>query len=54
MKKPLYEITQEALQIYNDVDELDGELTEEMQEALKINEGQLQSKGIAYLEFKKK
>ena len=51
MKKTLYEITTDALEIYNNVDALDGELTEEMQEALVINEGQLQSKGIAYLEI---
>jgi len=50
MKKTLYEITQDQLAIYEEVESLDGELTEEMQEALRINEGQLQSKGIAYLE----
>jgi hypothetical protein len=51
MKKTLHEITEDALAIYENVEELDGELTEEMQEALIINEGQLQSKGIAYLEI---
>jgi len=51
MKKTLYEITQDQLAIYEEVEALDGELTEEMQEALRINEGQLQSKGIAYLEI---
>ena len=49
--KTLHEITNDALAIYNDVEMLDGELTPEMEEALKINEGQLQSKGIAYLEI---
>lgn len=53
MKKTLYQITDEALTIYNDVEMLEGELTEEMQEALKINEGELTSKGIAYLEILK-
>ena len=51
MKKTLYDITGEALAIYEDVEALDGELTPEIEEALKINEGQLQSKGIAYLEI---
>ena len=51
MKKTLYEITGEALEIYQDAEMMDGELTPEMEEALIINEGQLQSKGIAYLEI---
>ena len=51
MKKTLYEITSEALEIYNNLEENGGELTPEIQEQLTINEGQLQSKGIAYLEI---
>lgn len=50
MKKTLYEITGEALAIYEQVEEQEGELTQELEEALIINESELQSKGIAYLE----
>ena len=51
MKKPLYEITQDKLALYQEIEELEGEITPEMEEALKINEGQLQSKGIGYIEI---
>ena len=51
MKKTLSEITGDALAIYTDVDELEGELTEEMEKLLKINEGEIQSKSIAYKEI---
>ena len=50
MKKTIAEITGEALEIYNNVELMDGELTPEMEEALKINEGEIQSKSIAYKE----
>jgi len=51
MKKSLYHIEAEYLTILNQVDELDGELTPELEEQLIINERELQSKSIAYLEF---
>jgi hypothetical protein len=51
MKKSLYKIEAEYLTILNQVDELDGELTPELEEQLIINERELQSKSIAYLEF---
>jgi len=50
MKKTISEITGEALEIYSNVELMDGELTPEMEEALKINEGEIQSKSIAYKE----
>ena len=51
MKKSLYHIEKEYLEIITQVEELDGELTPELEEQLSINETQLQSKSIAYLEF---
>ena len=51
MKKSLYHIENEYLTIISQVEELDGELTPELEEQLTINEKELQSKSIAYLEF---
>ena len=51
MKQSLYTIETEYLTLINQVEELDGELTPELEEALIINETQLQSKSIAYLEY---
>ena len=51
MKKTLYEITESALVIYENLEENGGELTPEIEEALAINEGEIQSKGIAYIEI---
>lgn len=51
MKKSLYHIETEYLTIINQVEELDGELTPELEEQLTINEKELQGKSIAYLEF---
>ena len=51
MKKTLFDITNEALAIYEDLEVNGGELTTEIQEALTINEKELQSKGIAYVEL---
>ena len=51
MKQSLYTIETEYLTLINQVEELDGELTPEIEEALIINETQLQSKSIAYLEY---
>ena len=50
MKKTLFEITGDALAIYENLEENGGELTEELNELLVINESELQSKGKAYLE----
>jgi len=51
MKTTLYTIENEYLQLINQIEQADGELTPEMEEALIINESQLQSKSIAYLEI---
>ena len=51
MKKSLYHIEKEYLEIITQVDELQGELTPELEEALKINASELKGKSIAYLEF---
>ena len=51
MKKSLYHIETEYLAIINQVEQLDGELTPELEAQLTINEKELQGKSIAYLEF---
>ena len=51
MKKTLFDITNEALAIYENLEENGGELTPEIEQALTINEKELQSKGIAYVEL---
>lgn len=51
MKKSLYHIETDYLTIINQVEELDGELTPELEQQLTINQAELQSKSIAYLEF---
>jgi hypothetical protein len=53
MKTTLYNITTDYLQLMEQVEILEGEITPEMEEQLKINETQLQSKSIAYLEVLK-
>lgn len=45
----LYEITAEQKTLINQIELLEGEITEEIENALIINENQLQSKSIAYL-----
>jgi len=45
----LYEITAEQKALINKIELLEGEITEEIENALIINENQLQSKSIAYL-----
>jgi hypothetical protein len=47
--KTLFEIEKSHFELLNEVAELDGELTEEMEERLIINEKDLQGKSIAYL-----
>ena len=49
MKKSLYHIETEYLTLINQVEELGGELTEDLEAQLMINETELQSKSIAYL-----
>ena len=49
MKVSLYNIEKEYLDIMNEVEVLEGELTEELKYKLKINESQLKSKSNAYL-----
>ncbi len=51
MKQSLYQIETDYLQLIQTVEENEGELTAELEEQLAINETQLQSKSIAYLEF---
>jgi len=48
MKNTLYDIKQEYLEIINQLEELEGEITHEMEYKLKINEIELQNKAIAY------
>ena len=50
MKKSLYHIENEYLNIINQVENLDGELTPELENELTINQNELQGKSIAYLE----
>ena len=49
MKKSLYQIESEYLSLVSEIEEMEGEITEEQIEALKINESELQGKSIAYL-----
>lgn len=48
MKNTLYEIKQEYLELINQVEELEGEITPEIEEQLIINQNELQNKAIAY------
>lgn len=48
MKTTLYDIKQEYLELINQVEELEGELTPEIEEQLQINQNELQNKAIAY------
>lgn len=48
MKTTLYEIKNEYLELINQVEELEGELTPEIEEQLQINQNELQNKAIAY------
>jgi len=49
-KISLYQIETQYLDLINQVEDLDGEITEEVGKALEINESQLQGKAIAYKE----
>ena len=48
MKNTLYDIKQEYLELINQVEELNGEITPEIEEQLQINQNELQNKAIAY------
>ncbi len=48
MKTTLYDIKQEYLELINQVEEMDGEITPEIKEQLTINQNELQNKAIAY------
>lgn len=48
MKNTLYEIKNEYLELINQVEELNGEITPEIEEQLQINQNELQNKAIAY------
>ena len=54
MKQSLYNITEDYYSLILSVEENEGELTKEIEDALIINENQLQSKSIAYLSVIKK
>lgn len=49
MKTSLYQIETEHLALMQQIENAEGEITEEIAEQLEINESQLQSKSIAYL-----
>ena len=49
MKTTLFDIKNEYLDIINQVEEMEGEITPELSEQLTINEEQLQSKSIGYV-----
>ena len=48
-KQTLYKIEKDYIELIKQVEEAEGEITEEINEQLEINESQLQSKSIAYL-----
>ena len=48
MKNTLYDIKQEYTELINQVEELDGEITPEIEQQLIINQNELQNKAIAY------
>ena len=49
MKTSLYQIETEHLALMQQIENAEGEITEEIAQQLEINESQLQSKSIAYL-----
>lgn len=48
MKNTLYDIKNEYLELVNEIEELEGELTPELEYKLKINQSELSNKTIAY------
>ena len=51
MKTTLYKISEDYNELMNSIEENEGVLTEDQEQALVINEKELQSKSISYLEF---
>ena len=49
MEKSLYQITADQAELFNQIDELDGELTPELEEALKINADNFEEKARGYI-----
>ena len=49
MEKSLYQITADQLELFNQIDELEGELTPELEESLKINADNFQEKARGYI-----
>ena len=49
MEKSLYQITADQAEIFNQIDELDGELTPELEEALKLNAENFEQKARGYI-----
>lgn len=49
-KQSLYDINEEQRKLIYEIEYMEGELTEEMQEKLALNESNLKQKSIAYLE----
>ena len=49
MEKSLYQITADQAELFNQIDELDGELTPEFEEALKINADNFEEKARGYI-----
>ena len=54
MEKSLYQITADQLELFNQIDEMEGELTPELEEALKINADNFESKARGYIWMIKK
>lgn len=50
MEKSLYNINNEYLELINQVENLEGELTVDLENALTINKAELEVKSIAYME----
>jgi len=53
MKTTLFEIKNEYLELINAVEEMEGEVTFEINEAMIINKSELQTKSMAYLGLKR-
>ena len=49
MKTTLYNIENDYLKLISQIEEAEGELSPDLEEALKINEAQLQGKSVSYL-----
>ena len=54
MEKSLYQITADQLELFNQIDELEGELTPELEESIKINSDNFETKARGYIWMIKK